>query len=72
MYPRYQMDMSWMTATSVVWTVLAVVAVIALVWLVVAFARVDEGGRRVLDELFAKGLIDRDEYLHRLETRRLR
>ena len=70
MYPGFQMDMTWMTVASIIWTALAILSVIALVWLVVQFARVDDGGRRVLDSLFARGLIDRDEYEHRLAAHR--
>jgi len=72
MYTGFETGMTWMTVTSTIWTALAVLAVIALVWLVVVFARVESGGRRVLDELFARGLIDKDEYVHRLEALRTR
>ena len=47
-----------------------VLGAIALVWLVVEFARAEDGGRRVLDDLLSRGLIDKDEYVHRLEARR--
>lgn len=70
MYPGFQMGMTWMTVTSIIWTALAVLGAIALVWLVVMLARVEDGGRRVLDELLSHGLIDKDEYVHRLEARR--
>jgi hypothetical protein len=69
MYPGFQMGMTWMTVASIIWTALAVLVVIVLVWLVVVFARVEDGGRRVLDEL-SRGLIDKDEYAHGLEARR--
>lgn len=72
MYPGFQMDMTWMTVASIIWTALAVLAAIALVFLVIEFARVEDGGRRVLDKLFARGLMNEDEYRHRLDALRSR
>lgn len=72
MYPGFEAGMTWMTVASLIWTALAVLAVIALVWLVVVFARVESGGRRVLDDLYARGLMNKDEYTHRLEAHRTR
>lgn len=65
MYPGPQMDMTWMTVMSIIWTAVAVLGVIALVWLVVVISRVEQGGSRVLDDLFARGLISSDEYQRR-------
>ena len=70
MYPGIQMDMSWMLVASVIWTALAAVGVAAIVWLAVKIGRVDDGGSRVLDELFARGLIEKDDYVRRRELAR--
>ena len=72
MYPGFQMGMTWMTVVSIIWKALAVLGAIALVYLVVVFARAEEGGRRVLDDLFSRGVIGKDEYVHRLEAPRTR
>ncbi len=70
MYPGIQMDMSWMLVASVIWTALAAVGVAAIVWIAVKIGRVDDGGSRLLDELFARGLIEKDDYIHRREFAR--
>ena len=69
MYPGFQMGMTWMTVTSIIWMALAVLVLVAMAWLVVVFART-ETRRRVLDDLFARGFIDKDEYGHWLEALR--
>jgi hypothetical protein len=65
MYPGFQMDWSWMGVMSLIWTALAVLGVVALVWLIVVISRVEQGGSRVLDDLLARGLISTDEYQRR-------
>jgi hypothetical protein len=36
-----------------------------IVWIAVKIGRVDEAGSRLLDELCARGLIEKDGYIHR-------
>jgi hypothetical protein len=51
--------------TSLLWWLVAALAVVALLWLLDAFSRTDTA-TGMLDDLRARGIIDADEYRRRV------
>jgi putative membrane protein len=66
MYGDHMSGSDW--GLMVLWTVLAIVFVVAVIWAVLAVARREpsrergRSGREILDERLARGEIDPDEY----------
>lgn len=58
--------MNLLDLTTMIWVILTVAAVVAVTWLVVTFARIDERIRHTLEQRLARGEITMDEYRARV------
>lgn len=58
--------MNLLDLTTMIWVILTVAAVVAVTWLVVTFASIDERIRHTLERRLARGEITMDEYRARV------
>ncbi|HEY6958103.1 MAG TPA: hypothetical protein VI814_04700 [Candidatus Limnocylindria bacterium] len=58
--------MNLLDLTTMLWVILTLAAIVAAIWLIITFSRIDERLRRTLEQRLSRGEITMDEYRARV------